>query len=77
VVPCCRSLANLTFSSQEEDGNFATMRLDPWEVVSFANLTPETVEEALAVIPSMARFREDDIQKVLDTLMASTSRLHM
>lgn len=53
------------------------MRLDPWEVVSFANLTPETVEEALAVIPSMARFREDDIQKVLDTLMASTSRLHM
>lgn len=72
-----RSLASLTFTREDDDGLFVTERLHAWEVVSLANLNPGSVEEALAIIPSLARFREDDVSKALETLATATSRLQM
>lgn len=43
-------------------------RLRPFEVVALATLTPRTVEEALVLVPSLARFEEEDLQEAIALL---------
>lgn len=76
IVPP-RSLLTLTFSQESEDGTWVDVRLDPWEVVSLANLVPQDEDEAVTLIPSLGRFSGDDVKKVLSTLEASMARLRM
>jgi DNA-directed RNA polymerase II subunit RPB4 len=42
--------------------------LHPFEVASLANLNPTEVEEAKTLIPSLKRFMDDEVQKMLNDL---------
>lgn len=48
--------------------------LEEWEVMQLGNLVPETVEQAVHLIPSLSRLEADDLQRVLDDIYAIRRR---
>lgn len=51
--------------------------LDPFEVVALINLAPRDVAEALALVPSLARFEKDSLEECIDVLRRSSVRMKM
>jgi len=53
---------------REIKGALEQRGLAPYDVASLGNLCPESVEEAKALIPSLARFSNDDLQAAINDL---------
>jgi len=53
---------------KEIKGALEQRGLAPYDVASLGNLCPESVEEAKALIPSLARFSNDDLQAAINDL---------
>jgi len=45
-----------------------TEALSDFEIANLSNLGPVTVDEAKALIPSLSRFMEEEVQTILSTL---------
>ncbi|EAN89635.1 hypothetical protein C3747_96g82 [Trypanosoma cruzi] len=52
----------------EIHGTLKTARMKPFEVVSLGTLCPKSVEEALVLVPSLARYEPSDLNLALNTL---------
>merc|ERR1712157_195909 len=64
-----------TFRKETEDGD--EMELHGFEVAALMNLvaTDTLVEEAIALIPSLSRFPEVDINEILDMIRSTMIRI--
>ena len=70
IIELRAQLENMIFNCENQDGTFEDVKLEPYEVTALSNLTPDSVEEATSLIPSLgARFDEDDLGKVIATLI--------
>ncbi|RNF12934.1 DNA-directed RNA polymerase [Trypanosoma conorhini] len=52
----------------DDHGALKTARMRPFEVVALGTLCPKTVEEALVLVPSLARYEPSDLNLALNTL---------
>jgi uncharacterized protein YdcH (DUF465 family) len=55
----------------DADGAVKRASLKPFELVQLATLMPTSVEEAIALIPSLAVYNEEDLRNVMHVLSAS------
>ena len=64
-----------TFRKEKEDGEEA--KLHQFEVAALMNLvaTDTMVEEALALVPSLSKFRESEIDEILDLIRSTMIRI--
>lgn len=64
-----------TFRKETDDG--VELELEKFEVAALMNLvaTDTLVEEALALIPSLARFPEASIEEILDLIRSTMIRI--
>jgi DNA-directed RNA polymerase II subunit RPB4 len=67
------ALEKARFTVEAEGGVEEEAGLEQYEVVALANLAPESVEEAITLIPSLSsRFREEDVEEMLNILRRNT-----
>ncbi|KAL3816969.1 hypothetical protein ACHAXA_011757 [Cyclostephanos tholiformis] len=66
-----------TFRMETEDPNSEGMELHSFEVSALMNLvaTDTTVEEAVALIPSLSRFPESAVDEILDSIRSTMIRI--
>jgi len=63
-----RDLKNVSFDSRS---------LDSFEVASLINLYPDSVEEAKALVPSLAsKFNDDELQQIISQMGAAIGDLY-
>lgn len=73
VTELRKALQGARFTVEGEDGIEVNVGLEPYEVIALANMTPETVEEAMTLIPSLgSRFTEVDVEELLNILRQNT-----
>jgi DNA-directed RNA polymerase II subunit RPB4 len=62
---------------ETEDPNVEGMDLHQFEVAALMNLvaTDTTVEEAVALIPSLSRFPESAVDEILDSIRSTMIRI--
>ena len=64
----------LTFARATE-GKESELGLEEFEIAIISNLNPEEVEEATALIPSLARFTESEIEEMLAIVARTSARM--
>lgn len=68
------SLGTLSFDVRDEETDEVSADgLTAFEICSLSNLGLGDASEMIALIPSLARFEKEDLQKVLDTLEGAAS----
>ncbi|KAL0249505.1 hypothetical protein GEMRC1_004735 [Eukaryota sp. GEM-RC1] len=60
-------------SIQHFRSTLLTRQFDPYEIASLINLQPDTIEEALDLLPSLARFQHFEIDEALTELRNAIS----
>lgn len=58
----------------EETGEAVKVQLEQFELASLVNLLPEDVEEAVTLLPSLNRFKDDEVLEMLDILKKKIPR---
>lgn len=71
------ALKSLEFHRVEEDGSTSMEHLHDFESAALCNLNPHSVEMAKALIPSLERFEDMDVQRALDEINRAAARMLM
>ncbi|CEG47664.1 dna-directed rna polymerase ii subunit rpb4-like [Plasmopara halstedii] len=75
VTELREALMSLVFQREEDSGTIE-YRLEEFEIACLSNLSPEEVEEAVALIPSLQkRFAEDEIEEILGIVSRTAARM--
>jgi DNA-directed RNA polymerase II subunit RPB4 len=70
-----RALEEQSFQ-KEDNGTTVEVKLSQYEIASLANMAPEAVEEATALIPSLQeKFEEHEIEQILEVLKQQQSHM--
>ena len=70
-----RTLEDQKFEKQTENGTIEEVRLSQYEIASLANMAPEAVEEATALIPSLQeKFEEHEIEQILEVVAGEAGK---
>ena len=71
------ALEALELEEVSDSGAVSMSHLHPFEIASLCNLTPESVDAAKALIQSLERFADADVQSALDIISHHASRILM
>ncbi len=70
-----RNLEEQELHSKDGDARVEPCKLEKYEIVQLCNLYPKSSEEATSLIPSLLKYEEEDVKKMLEVLRAAEARL--
>jgi len=65
----------LEYAREASEGQEAhTLSLHTYELAALSNLAPGTVDEAMALIPSLARFAPEEVEQMLTAVVMAVAK---